>query len=145
MAKQLFRFRFAEPDRERYGEQVYELDVSPNGLSRIPIGTLERFEDETGMRVLGDWLDRLGDSQLKAVRAFMWLAWTVTEPSTLVKFDEFQPDVIGAMNSPDFSYEYEPDAEGNGASPTTRSRAKGSRSTSRSSSTSRTGRRASAN
>jgi hypothetical protein len=113
--KHLFRFRFTAADRERYGDGTYELDVAPEGLGRVPMGLLERFEDETGMRVLGDWLDRLGRNELRAMRAFMWLAWLNSNPPTPVPFADFQPDVVGVVGSADF--EYIGDAEGNAPSP----------------------------
>lgn len=138
--KQLFRFRFAPADRERYGDRVYELDVSPDGLSQVPVGLLERFEDETGMRVLGDWLERLGGNELRAVRAFMWLAWVYAEPSAPARFGDFEPDVIAALTGPDF--EYISDAEGNSPSPATnRATRRQSRPKSKSSSTAATRRR----
>jgi hypothetical protein len=106
----LFRFQFAEADRETYGAGTYELDCSPDGLGRVPMALLEEFEDATGMRVLGDWLDRLGGMELKAIRAFMWLAVRVAGDPT-ADFGEFTPNVLAAQ------FSYVPDAEGNGASP----------------------------
>jgi hypothetical protein len=110
-----FRFRFVEADRPRYGDGTYQLDVSPAGLGRVPMGLLERFEDETGMRVLGDWLEKLGRNELRAVRAFMWLAWLHSGPAGPLPFVDFQPDVIGALSSRDFTHVG--DAEGNAPSP----------------------------
>lgn len=112
-----FQFRFTEPDREHYGDGTYELDVSPDGLSRLEIGTLERFEEQTGMRVLGDWLTLLGQNQLKAVRACLWLARYVADSSWDVSFADFQPDVLGIISGADFRYL--PGAEGNAPSPAT--------------------------
>jgi hypothetical protein len=110
-----FQFRFAEADREQYGDQQYELDVTPEGLSRVPIGLLEEFEDETGMRVLGDWLDRLGASELKAIRAFMWLAWRMGSDGKKITFADFRPNVLAVLNSPDLRQVG--DGQGNGPSP----------------------------
>jgi hypothetical protein len=129
-----FRFRFAESDRERYGDGSYELDVSPEGLSRVPVGLLERFEDETGMRVLGDWLTRLGSNEIKAARAYLWLSRLAAEPDWPVGFTDFTPDVVGVLTGRDF--EYLGSAEGNAASPATnRATRRQSQRTSSSSST----------
>jgi hypothetical protein len=105
-----FEFRFTPPDRERYGDGTYGLDVSPDGLGKVPLGLLERFEDSTGMKVLGDWLDRLGTNDLRAMRAYLWLSRLVAEPGWAVAFDDFEPNVIGTVTGPDFRYIQ--DAEG---------------------------------
>jgi hypothetical protein len=124
-----FQFQFAEPDRERYGAGTYELDCSPDGLARVPMALLEEFEDATGMRVLGDWLDRLGGMEIRAIRAFMWLAVRVAgEPAA--DFAEFTPNVLSAQ------FSFVPDAEGNGASPVPNRAAKRAASRQRSGSSS---------
>lgn len=96
--KRIFRFRFDEPDRDRYGEGPFEIDVATEALERVPLGLLEEFDDTTGMRVLGDWLDRFGQRDIKAFRAMMWLAYRLNRPDDQVAFGEFTPSVVAVAN-----------------------------------------------
>lgn len=95
------RFRFAEADREQYGDKEYEID--PYAIDKHPDvngGFIEEFEDATGYTFMVTLPAALMSGRHKAVRAVMWLALRL-DGRRDVPFDQFWPDVTNAKISDD--------------------------------------------
>lgn len=84
------RFRFGEPDREKYGDQWFEvnpyvLDWEREGMT----GLVERFEDETGYTFAMTLPGALMQLKHRAQRAVYW--WAVLLAGHDARFDDFDP------------------------------------------------------
>jgi hypothetical protein len=91
------RFVFAEADRERYGDQVYDIDPYRIDLHPgVTGGLIEEIEDATGYTIMVTLPAGLVRGQYRALRAIMWIAVRVVGQRTDVPFDSFWPDIRGA-------------------------------------------------